>query len=402
MKDRGSFFLIFIIVLLLIREYVPFVASRMTLTVSVSLIILAYAALTLELGVKSYIKYAAMFAIPIFDTLASVVSIGEDSFLMSAYGLIQIFSFALVGEYLKRKGSDKSTKYLYLVLLLIFAITTITTYLGNLVMPGASRNMATGLKDDRDLMAVYTNLNIGGFAFVYTLVLIFPFLFYVLRFYADRLYKKILLIVVLVFAFLVIYTTEYSTAIIGMILCISVFFLPRRLTQRNMIFVTSFILVGGIVLSNILPSIFKFASNASESYNVSIRMNELGDMLNGTSTSGDVQGRFTLWRQSWDNFIHHPLFGTGTLGGGHSFLLDTLSKYGLIGLMLVYFQYRATYRWFVKPYLKTDMCTLFMFVYMLNTVFSIVNTYFYYNIFLLFIPLFIAYHSQKNISDIKA
>ena len=398
MKKRGSIVFSIIIVLLLIREYVPFVASRMTLSLSVSLLRFAFVAFTVEVGVKTYVKYAAMFAILLFDTLASAVSIGDDSFIMSAYSLIQIFSFALVGEYLKKNRQDKSTKILYLFLLLIFAVTTITTYSGNLVMPGASRNMATGLEDNRELMALYTSLNIGGFAFVYTLVLVLPFLFYALRFYLDNLLKKLLLIGLLAFDFLVIYTTEYSTAIIGMTLCVSILFLPCRLTQRNIIWVSFFILVGGIILLNILPSLLQLASTASESYAVSSRMDELGDMLSGTDTSGDVQGRFNLWRQSWNNFIHHPLFGTGTPGGGHSFLLDTLSKYGLIGLMLVCFQYRATYRLFVKPYLKTDMCTLFMFVYILNMVFSIVNTYFYYNIFLLFIPLFIAYHSDNVVS----
>ena len=366
MKDRGSIVFIFIIVLLLIREYVPFVASRMTLTVSVSLIILAYAALTLELGVKSYIKYAAMFAIPIFDTLASVVSIGEDSFLMSAYGLIQIFSFALVGEYLKRKGSDKSTKNLYLVLLLIFAITTITTYLGNLVMPGASRNMATGLKDDRQLMALYTSLNIGGFSFVYTLVLTLPFLFYSLKYYSDFLLKKTLIIVLIAFIILTIYTTEYSTAILFAVLSASILFLPRRLTRKNYGLVLVSIICAGFVLSKILPPILSAFSSVSESYNVSIRMAELSDMMVGSSTSGDVQGRFDLWQQSWNNFSHNLVLGTGTRGGEHSFLLDTLSKYGLLGLLLIYVQYRATYALFVKPFYKTDYNTLFNFLFVVN------------------------------------
>ncbi len=400
MKKRGPVIVFFIIIaLLLCREYIPYVTSRIPLLGSVLLLLITYVTFTFETGIRPYVKYAAMFSIPIFDIFASIVSIVDESFIALAYGFAQIYVFAIVGEYLIKKGRDNHIRGLYLVLLLILTITTITTYFGNLAIPGASRNMATGLIDDRDLMAVYTNLNIGGFSFVYTLVLVLPFLFYVLRFYSGNLFKKTLMIGVLLFDFLVIYTTEYSTAILCMVLSVFILFLPPRLSYKNTIWVSLSIIIVGIILSYFLPSMLNAFSSASDSYNVSVRMGELGKMMSGSTTSGAVQGRINLWRLSWNNFIHHPLFGTGTNGGGHSFLLDTLSKYGLVGLLLAYLQYKTTYRLFVKPYLKTDYCTLFIFVYVLNMAFSIVNTYYYYNIFLLFIPLFISYHSPNTVIE---
>ena len=349
-----------------------------------------------RVGLSVFKKYALIFAVPIFETFISLFNNGTESFSAYLYGLLQFFIWSFVCEYITNNKKNRSLKSVYVLLCVTILVTTITTYYGCLLMPGASRQMATGMNDDRELMAVFANLNIGGFGFVYTLVLLLPFLFYTIRYLTDNLLKKIIIIIATGIVSLTIYTTEYSTAILFALLSVSILFLPKQLKLQNITFVIAGVTIVGVILSSILPSFFSAFSSATESYNISIRMEELGNMMSGSSTSGDVQGRIDLWYLSLYNFIHNPIFGTGNGGGGHSYILDTLSKFGIWGLALVIIQFKAIYNLFVKPYLRTNYSTLFVFVYMVNFLFCIVNTYCYFNIFLLFMPLFIVFHEKTN------
>lgn len=397
MKRGGSIIYYLLIVLLMVRDYVPFVLSKVSTLSSILLLGISFLFFTQDLGQRPYLKYAPMFAIPIFDIAVSFIFFEDDIFIVSIYAFAQFFIYALVCEFIKRHSQEKEMRWLSLFFFAIILITTVTTYWGNLMLPGASRNMASGLKDDRELMAFYGSLNIGGFGFVYFLVLIQAFLFYFFKNYSRGLIIRILVLLIILFNFLSIYTTEYSTAIIAVLLSIAILLLPDRLTpQRKFLYVGIAIMCVGSLLPYFLPGLLDEFSSLTESRNVSIRMEEVGNIMEGEATYGDVSKRIELWKESLYNFFENPLYGTGDSGGGHSFLLDTLSKYGMIGLILIVIQLKATYTIFVKPYLKTEYATLFLFVFMLNLFLSVVNTIFFYNIFLLCMPLFLSFYTKET------
>ena len=64
--------------------------------------------------------------------------------------------------------------------------------------------------------------------------------------------------------------------------------------------------------------------------------------------------RSTLYWFSFRLFLRNPVFGTMPTGyhitGGHSFILDSLAHYGLVGAAILFFMYRAIYNEFYRPF----------------------------------------------------
>ena len=196
--------------------------------------------------------------------------------------------------------------------------------------------------------------------------------------------------------FATIYISEYSTALIISVFSLSILFLPQRVTATNAIVIGIGLVLLIVVVSSALPVFFSFVSDYTDSYTVSIRMEEISEMLSGQQTSGDGQKRITLWLKSLTNFVNHPILGTGTKGGGHSLILDNLSKYGLFGLIALYLQFHSLYKLSVKLYRQSEYHTLTLLMFIMNFILCIVNTLSVYGVFLLFFPLFMKYRYLKN------
>lgn len=398
---KGSVVIFIIIILLALRDHVPFISNQVPLVASLALYAIAFIALITDRGMAPFAKYAPLFAIPIMDLVYSIFDASDGSFASLGYGFMQTFIWAFVCDYILNHKGGKYNKTLYVLIFIMVIVTAITTYLGCQLMPGASRNLATGLMDDPELKVAYANLNIGGFGFIYMLVLLIPLLLFILRFLSPTLIKKIAILAIVILFVATVYISEYSTAILITFLTVSILFLPPKLTIRKSFVWFIGIAIVGVALASIIPALFFEFARLTDSYDVSIRMEEVGSMMSGQQTSGDVQGRVDIWSTSWKNFLSSPLFGTGNRGGGHSFILDHMSKYGFWGLFLIYLQFHSLYKLIVKPYLRTNFSTLFVFIFVLSVTLCLINTYFIHSVFLFFIPLFISQYENQDIHYIK-
>ena len=233
--------------------------------------------------------------------------------------------------------NPKSQKMLVQFALVAMVFTSLTTIVGLRIYPSASRELASA---SEDLRTIYMNLNIGGFEFIYALVLSIPVVFWMIN--KTRGFVKILNIGIL-FSFLYcIYLSAYTTALLIsiIILILLIYDTYSRLRSILIIGTIFFLIMAG---SGALSSIFMWMSSIVDSAYVSDRLLQIGLVLQGqaieqidTETSNE---RLLLMKNAWEAFLSSPLWGHNVFSwhknalSGHSLGLDILSSSGVLGLV---------------------------------------------------------------------
>ena len=71
--------------------------------------------------------------------------------------------------------------------------------------------------------------------------------------------------------------------------------------------------------------------------------------MQGTDqASGDLEARILLYEKSIYNFINNPIWGSNSYGGGHSYILDNMSKFGLLGIIAMIIMYLRIFKIFIN------------------------------------------------------
>ena len=249
-----------------------------------------------------------------------------------------------VGVIIVANKMDYLVRVLVPVIILLYAITAATTYIGLLQFPDASRIMAA----DSTAYIKYFPRNIGSFNFIYSLTLLHPLIICVLK------EKKHL---ILSFAFTIIsamavFKSDYTTAaLLFLISCIAYFF-PSR-TSNNRVRAWGLLLsLAIVVLIFFVPTILDGLAEVSFLYDSSDKLRDVANILRGGNAS-DVatKARIRVYERSWNTFLEYPFWGATVKNansvGGHSFFLDILAKWGILGFSLVgvlYFFFRRLHR----------------------------------------------------------
>lgn len=245
------------------------------------------------------------------------------------------------------------------LILIVYAVTALTTYLGLLDNPGASRLMAA----DPTAYHRYFPYNIGGFNFVYSFVLLHPLMICYLK--EKRLWFLAPFLTII--GGMCVLESEYTTAALLFVISCIAYFFPSRTTRNRARFRTNLILFAVVLAMLFLPIILDslaelplFASSAE-------KLQDVANVLRGQdSESVSTQNRIYFYKKSWDTFVADPLFGGKAFGrsraGGHSFVLDTLADWGIVGFALVsilYWYFRKLYRRICKNSSTSLYATLF-------------------------------------------
>lgn len=223
---------------------------------------------------------------------------------------------------------DKQSLYKYVILITI--ATCLTTIAGTYIYDYPCRELATPNNPELDLL--YKSKNIGGYGFVYYLLLLIPIL--IKRIRENR--SKLDLIALGCSVFCII-RSEYTTALLVMFVtfCAVLFIISDNFLIR----------AGAVVISIAVlffsEQILIWAGSffGGSSYFVEQRINMMLD-YNATGTAdGDMAERQDLYMLSLMSFLSNPLFGGmfsfKTHVGGHSEILDFLGHSGLFGLFFL-------------------------------------------------------------------
>lgn len=224
---------------------------------------------------------------------------------------------------------------LYKLVLLITLATSITTILGTFAYDYPCRELATPNNPELDLL--YKAHNIGGYGFIYYLLLIFPIL-------VKRIREKysLLDLAVLVCGVYCVIRSEYTTALL--IMLVTGCCLLYVITKSTIVKIAS--LVFGVACVFFLKDILIFAGSlVGDSFFVEQRINMLLDFGETGSTDGDMAERQDLYMLSLNSFLSNPIFGgffsSGNHVGGHSEILDYIGHSGLVGLIALHAMYRT-------------------------------------------------------------
>lgn len=388
------------ILIRIVISYVPIYQHSASTMVSMGSFFIIYIGLCSEKNFqKNFSKYWPICSLLILSALYSVFSV-EGSIGVELYGFFQLMIWPLSGCFILNNFSKKQIKYILYAVGIVFAITLYTTCVGCIEFPNAARMLASSKEENKELELLYHSLNIGGFMFVYTVILIAPLLVYL---YKYNIVNKFIVIPIYASLFFLVITTEYTTALLFMALITFLFFLSKDYVfKKNHLYIVA--ILSGIILlfGNQISSVLSFLAGVFESESISDRFNEMSTAMSGGSLddSSDLSQRNLAWSTSLNLFFNNLIFGDGKIyGGGHSYLLDTLAHFGLIGLGFLIAIFKRIYNVYIAPYENTGVYVFVLALYILNLMQCFLNTT--NSIFMLcfILPLFmnIYYKEEKYV-----
>jgi len=251
-----------------------------------------------------------------------------------------------------RTVTDKDFFEGYLKTMSIFVgITCITTIIGLIIYPMASRQLASGsaIWDTER----YTRINIGGYEFIYALVLLIPvFLWLIKR--ARGLWKAIY-IIILTLDICCIYASQYTIALVCAVVALIVVALQnnQKLAWICTILIAIFLLFNGLSL---LGKMFYWVSDIVDQEYVSDRLLQLAQLFSGQTVSTETSSeRLDHYFNQVNEFLNSPVLGhnlleySNTHVSGHSLFLDLAGGAGIFGVSVLIFLIQKLYRLAVNP-----------------------------------------------------
>ena len=350
----------FILIVLLLFGITPIIqraVSAYLTTYSYMLLVVAVVLFTIIACRIAHIREFVLFLLPfILYQVIVLLHNRSDDILLAGYQVLLFMLPVLVGYYLVTHNFFAGLYTCVIVIAVV--ITGITTIIGCVNYPEAARTLATTKTSQDPLAVLYEWNNIGGYRFVYSTVLLFPFV--ILAFKLKKLHI-VPTILFTVLAFTIAITTEYTYAFVLLMMSTAMLFIPRGIAVKKFILLI-FVCVLGVLLFR--TTIGAIINNVGEHVGESTIIDKLKVLFLGKeAVAGFSDDRDELYRLSFNTFLRNPLFGNlfseSQKTGGHSFILDNLANYGLLGAGLMVFMYRGIYRVFIRPLKnQTGYCLL--------------------------------------------
>lgn len=274
--------------------------------------------------------------------IASVMQ-GDSSVLNSVVNAMPNLAWAIVGIfYVYNTDILRNSKWILIVLI---AVSSIYTLMGNLQYPEASRLLASTTDYYSTTRELYRSINIGGYGFVYSLVFaVMPILLLI----KNNSNHPILLLACVILFIATIAVSAYMTAII---ICSLMLVFTLIKNKKVMRILTALGLVVIVVLL-FREQILSILVSLGEMTGADILVTRAQQLLTGSyflDAGADQANRLTIFKNTILNWLDSPvvgnMFGADHLvyrRSGHSEMLGYLEKWGLFAS--VYFGFfRTTY-----------------------------------------------------------
>lgn len=261
----------------------------------------------------------------------------NQDFIMWMIDGVIVWLPCLIALYIRGCGNTGFIKKYLQMTVVVMTITSVTTIIGLVMYPEASRELASGTEifDTTE----YTIRNIGGYEHIYALVVLLPFILWLIK-NTDR-FARIVNILCMIINLYCIYKSQYTIAIVAAVAILMLLFLQKYKKVSIILFsvLAIVLLVGGTSIMDFLSNVFRvFSENIGLDY-VKDRLLQVSQLLKGvavhTETSAD---RIEYYQKCWELFLKKPIWGNNFSLysddniSGHSMILDVMSGLGLIGL----------------------------------------------------------------------
>ena len=280
----------------------------------------------------------------------------QDFFMWLIDGII-VWLPCLIAIYIKNGESDKFTKKYVQAIVAIMTITSITTIIGLIMYPQASRELASGTEIYDTTK--YLLRNIGGYEHIYALVVLIPVMLWLIK--NNEKMLKVFNIICMVVNLYCIYRSQYTIAIISAIVILLFLFAQKhkKTVLVMLVIVAVSLFIGGTDIMTFLSKVFLVLSKNIGLDYVKDRMLQVSQLFQGvtiaTETSAD---RIEYYQNCWKGFLKSPIWGNnfGAFSennvSGHSMVLDMLSGMGLIGFASVLCLFLISIRTLIKSKIK--------------------------------------------------
>ena len=388
--------LLFCLALFIAYAVMPIISLYLPAVIRVVLLLLIIVLLVSDVGFNSFMSYLGKL-IPIYlfaiFNLIRLFFVGSDQIVAVTYDLFSMILISCMYFYAVDGKHLRYSRSLLRVVIAIYLITTITTIIGNNIYPEASRMLATGMTGELAMYNMYRAFNIGGFGFVYELVLpvaLLPFVF------KEKSIPRLVTIGVFLLILYCAYATQFTLALMVALGYGLFFFVGRLKNSRKAI--SSMVILGTIIIL-ILPAILQFLSASLGSEIMVDRIEGVGSVVSGSDTSqdSDVDQRQSAYMTSISDFLANPLTGTGKNGGGHSYILDNMAKYGILGLLGLIIMMRSIFKLYIKPYSNTEFYGYMILAYIVFLLLTFLNPSPLYMSITFLLPL-LAYRLKSDIT----
>ncbi len=342
--------------------------------------------------------FSALLPLIIYESLTLFTR--TDSLVLWGYQVVLFLLPVILGYFVFYCRSEDYIVY-FRIMLIALLITAVTTIIGVIQYPNAARTLATVSSQDPEAI-LFDWHNIGGFGFVYSLVLLYPILILA---YKRRKISFIRTIAITILIFAVAVFTEYTTAFLMLIITSFLFFTKKEFSLQGVILLVIAEVLIVILFNEVISSLLTMLGNAVNSETISERLTALAGGTDGLEASDD--NRISLYRTSIQTFFRHPLLGTFLTGGGgiggHSFLLDTLAQYGLLGAFVLFFSYRKIYLVFYQIYHQESGFGYVLWAFMQTLLLSCVNTGMWLIVLAFYMPIILlwVFEDEKGIKKFE-
>ena len=307
----------------------------------------------------------------------------------------------ILGYYFTQDDSRVLSSYSRIILFALI-VTMITTIIGCINNPYAARLLATTSDSQDATVSSFDLQNIGGYSFVYDMVLLYPVLILAYKTKKIKLFPTIIIAVVVLST--IVYS-EYTIALLLFILSSTLFFTKRNLSARGIVLISIFAVLFLLLFSNVVVDFLTWLSGIVNSEVVSDKIQALAGGTTGLEQAED--NRFALYQTSLNVFYSHPIFGTlieqTRIDGGHSFLLDNLAQFGFLGGVLMFFMYKNIFKRFFLPFKDKPGFGYVIWVFVQTLILSLVNTGMWLDVLCLFAPIMFywIYGTESKTEDEK-
>lgn len=227
-------------------------------------------------------------------------------------------------------------------------VCTIIALMNN---PSIARLMASASNFKDGLAEIRTYQRVGVAAYDFSAVVMF-FPVVLMAYFKECYLKKNYFFVGMLLFFTFLFKVQASTPMILSLVITSISYFINDKTDKRFvlqagILICMMVLLFPVFLDLVAPFV---ASTAFE--NKVIGLTEFAET---GQTSGEVLGRYELYEISMKSFSEGYFFGhADAFVGGHSFILDRLARYGIVGVALLlsslYFAFKYIYIWISYPY----------------------------------------------------
>ena len=336
---------------------------------------------------KSSLNEYIILIIPFLLWKLLVFFATKPSLIDWGYTSLLDFTPIILGLFITKRLDYSQSRYFSIVLILLIVVTMLTTYIGNEANPNAARYMATVADPNEAEYVKYNLLNIGGFEFIYTIVLLYPILIYAYKLGKINLF---LTLVFAVFELLVIVESEYTIAFLLWLISTPFLFFNRNFKARYLIIVGVFTAFVLFFLSSAISQGLRALAEIVPSKDIAQRLEALAGGESALQEFDD--NRLELYLLSINTFLSHPLFGALTSGGGgHSFILENLARFGLVGAVIFVTLYAVIFKKFFLPYKNAKGYGYIVWVFVQTLILSTFNPGMWLYVLCLYVPVLLKF-----------